>query len=93
FDGSVRVWDAASGTCLRTLQAHSDPIHSLAFSPDGRHLLTGSFDCRVRLWNLKSGSLSKSYLADDGIYDVEFSAHGNRIAACVANGTVVILAQ
>ncbi|PVZ98634.1 hypothetical protein BB558_005368 [Smittium angustum] len=91
FDGSVRVWDVGNGgDLIRTLRAHNDPIHSIAFSHDGRHLITGSFDCFVNLWNLRNGLLLRSFMADDGIYDVDFSSAG-RIAACVANGSVVIL--
>ncbi|PVU95873.1 hypothetical protein BB561_001565 [Smittium simulii] len=90
FDGSVRIWDAKTGENIRTLFAHNDPIHAIAFSPDGRQLITGSFDCFVNLWSLKNGLLIRSFMADDGIYDVRFSNSG-RIAASVANGSIVVL--
>ena len=38
----------------RVLKGHTHWIWSVAFSPDGRWLVTGSFDDTTRLWDLKS---------------------------------------
>ncbi|UQA55667.1 metallophosphoesterase [Polyangium aurulentum] len=48
-DGSVRVWDIASGI-VATLAAHTDAVTSLSFSHDGRLLATKSHDGTVKLW-------------------------------------------
>ncbi|PVV04960.1 hypothetical protein BB560_000524 [Smittium megazygosporum] len=90
FDGSVRVWDTKTGNIIRTLYAHSDPVHSIAFSPDGRYLISGSFDKSINLWSLKTGLLVRTYTADGGVFDVRFNISG-RIAASVSNGCVVVL--
>ena len=42
---------------LQTLEAHSDPVRSLAFSPDGCLLASSSGDKRVRIWDPASGGL------------------------------------
>ena len=34
------------------LKAHSDWVHSVVFSPDGSHVVSGSFDNIVRIWNV-----------------------------------------
>src|SRR5262245_8749373 len=49
-DGTVRVWDAATGQQARTLPQRGDPT-GLAFSPDGRWLACGG-DGALRLWSL-----------------------------------------
>jgi WD40 repeat protein len=40
---------------LRVFGDHSDEIRSVAFLPDGRHVLTGGTDTTVKLWNVATG--------------------------------------
>jgi WD40 repeat protein len=37
-DETVRLWDAATGALLQTLEGHSDSVTSVAFSPDNKLL-------------------------------------------------------
>ena len=37
-DGTVKVWDAATGQEIRTLKGHTGFVTSVAFSPDGKRL-------------------------------------------------------
>ncbi|KAJ2884242.1 hypothetical protein H4R27_002227 [Coemansia aciculifera] len=90
FDGTVRVWDVQSGACLRVLSAHTAGVHCLSFSSDGRYLASGSFDKNVRIWSIKDGSLFKTFVADDGIHDVQWAAKG-RVAVAIANTQVALL--
>ncbi len=59
FDSTVRLWDVERGECLHTLSKHTEPVYSVAFSPDGRYLATGSFDRCVNIWNI-AVSIQKS---------------------------------
>jgi WD40 repeat protein len=54
-DKSVRVWDAKTGEQLRELQGHTDNVTSVAFSPDGNRIVSGSWDKSVRVWDAKTG--------------------------------------
>jgi WD40 repeat protein len=52
---TLRLWRASDGTLLQTLTGHTDDVHGLALSPDGRWLATGSVDRTVALWELVAG--------------------------------------
>jgi WD40 repeat protein len=57
----VWLWDLASGAALVRLQGHTSYVWSLAFSPDGKTLVSGSGDFTVRLWDTEP--LRKRYQA------------------------------
>ena len=54
FSGLWRIKDPPP----RTAQEHSRPVTSVAFSPDGRQLATGSEDNTARVWDLSTGKQS-----------------------------------
>ena len=81
-DGSLSLWDAASGKLLRRIEGEGpgDPV--LALSPDGQTLATGSYDNRVRLWELKPGpvkAILQGHTAE--VRSVAISPDGEIIAA------------
>ncbi|HWX18412.1 MAG TPA: WD40 repeat domain-containing protein [Candidatus Binatia bacterium] len=49
---AIKVWALATGRLVRTLSGHTNWVLSLAFSPDSRHLVSGSSDTTIRIWDL-----------------------------------------
>lgn len=82
FDGTVKIWDIDSGKCLYTLTRHEDAVYAVSFSPDGKHLASGSIDSCIHIWKVKDGSLVKTYKGGGGIFAVSWNAAGDKVAAC-----------
>ncbi len=55
-DQEIRIWNVATGEPLGApLVAHKGTVVSMAFSPDGQTLVSGSTDGTVRLWDVLTG--------------------------------------
>ena len=50
---SVRLWDVTTGENIHTFWGHPTDVWSLAFSPDGKYLASGSYDGTVLLWDME----------------------------------------
>ena len=49
-DGAVKLWDTKENKEILTLDGHTREVTSVAFSPDGKYVLTASEDGRAILW-------------------------------------------
>jgi len=91
FDTTIKLWDIEQGRCVHSLNRHTEPVYSVAFSPNGRFVATGSFDRNVHIWSVDDGSLVKTYAGAAGIYEVAWNRDGDKLAACFANKTVCVM--
>ena len=55
------MWDVSAGRHLRTLTGHTGDVESVAFSPDGKTLASGSFDGTILLWELTTRKWTVMY--------------------------------
>jgi WD40 repeat protein len=65
-DTTIRLWDVATRTCTAVLSGHASAVWSVAFSPDGRTLASGSRDGTVRLWDVASRACTATLTAHYG---------------------------
>ncbi|OQV23843.1 F-box-like/WD repeat-containing protein TBL1XR1 [Hypsibius exemplaris] len=91
FDTTIRIWDVEQGICIHTLSKHSDPVYSVAFSPDSRLLASGSFDKHIYVWSTQTGALVHQYTSTGGIFEVCWNHRGDKLAASGSDGSVVVL--
>ena len=89
-DRTARVWDAATGEELKKF-AHPAPVWSVAWSPNGKKLLTGAKDGVARLWNSDSGEVVREYGGAEVLLDVAFSPDGEHVVGCDSIGRVVLV--
>jgi WD40 repeat protein len=75
---------------VRTFLGHVGDVYSVAFSPDGKSLLTGGKDGTVRLWDVETGALVCTYTGHQSeVNTVVFTPRGD-VASASDDGTVRI---
>lgn len=84
-DGSVRLWDAISGTERAKLQGHTGVVSALAFAPDAKTLVSVGADGTARLWEPATGkALGVLWQETNSLSTVTFSPDGKMVAAGTA---------
>jgi WD40 repeat protein len=82
WDGTVRLWDAASGKPQALLRGHTKRLWSVAFSPDGKTLASGGQDAMVKLWEVSTGDEMATLRGHAfSVYSLAFSPDGNLASA------------
>jgi len=77
------------GTLLLTYSGHSDYVYTLAWSPDGSRIASGSTDKTVQVWEVSSGRLLLPYNGhSDRVLTLAWSPDGSRIASGSNDHTV-----
>jgi WD40 repeat protein len=76
WNRTVKLWDAGSGTALRTLSGHSDWIWAMAFSPDGKLLASASDDRMVKLWDAGSKTALQTLEINAAVQTFSFFGDG-----------------
>ena len=93
-DNMARLWDTANRSEIRRFDGHSSIVESVAFSPDGKQVLTASGnvlgigDNTVRLFDVESGKEIRRFEGHTGfVFAAVFSPSGRQIVSASADGT------
>jgi hypothetical protein len=75
FDGTARVWEAATGKELARLEGHGGFVWSAAWSPDGARIVTAASDRTARVWEAATGKeLARLEGHGDRVWSAAWSA-------------------
>jgi WD40 repeat protein len=89
-DGTVGLWDLAGGKEKFVLSKHANPeVHHVAYSLDGKRVVSTGYDGSVRVWNSESGKEEQKLMYHvGGSYVGVFSPDGKRVASGGRDGKV-----
>lgn len=89
-EGSIGVWDVASGTLITRWDGHDGWIRQVVVSPDGTRIATGGEDAAIRIWELATGDLELTLPCDHRVRTLAFSPDGKRIAIGTTGSEIVV---
>ncbi len=79
---------ATAGATSLVLTGHTAGVNSVAFSPDGTKVLTGSSDSTAILWNASTGAVIRAFAGHTGaVYSAVFSPDGTKVLTGSADKT------
>ncbi len=80
MDKSLRLWDVNTGHEVRTFEGHLYGVSSVAFSPDGRYVVSGNWDKTLKLWDVNTGHEVRTFTGHSGVVNsVAFSPDGRYV--------------
>lgn len=88
--GQLLVWEWRSESFVLKQQGHAVPMNSVAYSPDGQTMASGSADGKVKLWTAHTGLCFVTFAEHTGaVHAVEFTSRtGKVVVSASADGTV-----
>lgn len=81
WDHTVSIWQIPQGTLLKKLLGHTQPVLSVAFSPNQQILISGSADHELKFWEVGTGKLIKTWVEPGTwVSTLSFNFNGLKLA-------------
>jgi WD40 repeat protein/serine/threonine protein kinase len=85
-DNKVKIWTASPEQGTLSLRGHMDKVMAVAFSPDSRRVITGSFDKTAIVWDAVNGQPLFRLDHEERVRAVAISPDNQRIVTCSFDG-------
>ena len=90
-DKTIKIWDAVTGECLKTLEGHSSLVSSVAFSSDSKLIVSGGYDKIVKIWDAITGECLKTLEGHSNpVLSAAFSSDSKLIVSGSTDKTIKI---
>jgi len=88
---SIIILNAITGVQVAVLSGHTDRVYSLVFSPDGASVVSGSSDKTIKLWDMQTSGVVKTFQGHTGsVYSVSISPDCTTIASGSGDRTICL---
>jgi WD40 repeat protein len=90
-EAEVRLWDLGRDRLVRHFVAHLGGVSSLAYSPDGKSLLSAGYDARFRMWDAATGERRFQVRGlNHQFRSLAFSPDGRSVLAAGSSGELAL---
>jgi WD40 repeat protein len=90
-DGTIRVWDMASGLQVKRIRAHAGGAYSAKFDPSEKYIISGGDDFLVKLWDARTGEKVSEFAGHNGgVGDVNITSDLKHIISGSRDGSIRI---
>jgi WD40 repeat protein len=90
-DHSIRCWDLMTGQETSRFLIHTDLLAGIAFTPDGRHVVSGSIDNSICEWDFATGKELHRIVGGEGsLCSLMILPDGKRVIAGYSEGAIVL---
>ncbi len=89
FNGTVKLWNATSGSLLKTLDGHTDVVYKGVYSPGEKIVASCSRDGKIKLWDVASGLELRTLAGHTrAVKAVAFTPDGKLLGSVSNDGTL-----
>src|SRR5579871_777052 len=74
---------------IQELHGHHDAVYAVAFRPDGEQMATASFDHTIKIWDVATGHVVRTFTGhQDKVLALAYSVDGRQLASAGMDGTI-----
>ncbi|MEP1034335.1 caspase family protein [Ekhidna sp.] len=85
----LKLWDYQTGRKIRDMEGYVLPALAVDVMPDGKHILVGSLNSEMTMWDITTGTLVRTFDRSSDINHIDISADGKYMATTAVNTSFI----